>query len=97
MIKIDFEFDTKHGKFKDALNLPDNHTYSDAEIQAMKEQRRDNWINLIENPLPPDPSQAPPEIPMSVEVEGETYQLLTGVPLPGAKLIQVEGSWYWRI
>ena len=41
-MKIDFEFDTAHGKFRDALHLPDNHGLSDAEIEAMKEQRRNN-------------------------------------------------------
>lgn len=53
MIKIDFEFDTKHGKYRDALHLPDNHTLTEAEIQAMKEQRRDNWIYIVDNPPPP--------------------------------------------
>jgi hypothetical protein len=35
-MKIDFEFDTAHGKFRDALNLPDNHGLSDAEIEARR-------------------------------------------------------------
>lgn len=48
MIKIDFEFDTKYGVFRDALHLPEDHTYTDAEIQAMKEQRRDNWLNIVD-------------------------------------------------
>lgn len=47
MIKIDFEFDTPHGVFRDALHLPEDHTFSEAEIQAMKEQRRDNWIAIV--------------------------------------------------
>lgn len=50
MIKIDFEFDTSYGKYRDALWLPDNHTYTDAEIQAMKEQRRDSWIAIVSAP-----------------------------------------------
>jgi len=50
MIKIDFEFDTPHGVFRDALHLPEDHTYTDAEIQAMKEQRRDNWIAIVTAP-----------------------------------------------
>ena len=44
MIKIDIEFDTPYGVFRDALHLPDDHTFTDEEIQAMKEQRRDTWI-----------------------------------------------------
>lgn len=66
MIKIDFEFETPHGKFADALHLLDDHTFTDAEIQAMKEQRRDNWIYIVENPLPP-PSQY-------IEIDGVEYE-----------------------
>jgi hypothetical protein len=50
MIKIDFEFDTPHGMFRDALHLPEDHTFSEVEIQAMKEQRRDNWIAIVTAP-----------------------------------------------
>lgn len=56
MIKIDFEFDTQYGVFRDALHLPEDHTYTDAEIQAMKEQRRDNWIAIVSAP----PVEEPP-------------------------------------
>ena len=49
-MKIDFEFDTKHGVFRDALHLPDDHTFTDEEIQAMKQQRVDNWIAIVEAP-----------------------------------------------
>jgi hypothetical protein len=64
-MKIDFEFDTSHGKFRDALHLPDNHGLSDAEIEAMKVQRRDNWIAVVE---------APPVEPDTVEIDGVTYE-----------------------
>lgn len=49
-MKIDFSFDTKYGKFCDAIHLPDDHTHTDAEIEAMKQQRLDNWIAVIEAP-----------------------------------------------
>jgi len=49
-MKIDFEFDTKHGVFRDALHFPDDHTFTDAEIAAMKQQRVDNWIAIVEAP-----------------------------------------------
>lgn len=68
MIKIDFEFDTAYGKFRDALYLPDDHTYTDAEIQAMKEQRRDNWIAIVSNPPPPEPELD------TIEINGVVYQ-----------------------
>ncbi len=66
-IKIDFEFDTPHGKFRDALHLPDNHSFSDAEIEAMKEQRRDNWIAVVTAPPVEEPE------PEFVEIDGVKY------------------------
>ena len=50
-MKIDFEFDSTYGVFRDALHLPDDHGLSDAEIEAMKQQRLANWLNIIENPI----------------------------------------------
>ena len=49
-MKIDFEFDTSHGLFRDALHLPDDHTFTDDEIQVMKQQRVDNWIAVVTAP-----------------------------------------------
>jgi hypothetical protein len=67
MIKIDFQFDTPHGKFADALHLPDDHTFTEAEIQAMKEQRRDNWIAVVTAPPAPEPE------PEFIEIDGVKY------------------------
>ena len=50
MVKIDFEFDTKYGMYRDALYLDENHTFTDEQIQAMKQQRVNNWITAIETP-----------------------------------------------
>jgi hypothetical protein len=47
---IDFEFDTKYGTFRDALVLPDDHIYTDAELETMKQTRLDNWIAIVEAP-----------------------------------------------
>lgn len=52
MIKVDFEFDTKYGVYRDALYLDENHTFTDEQIQALKQQRVDNWISVIETPSP---------------------------------------------
>ena len=50
-MKIDFEFETPYGKFADALWFPDDQPLpSDAEIEAMKAQRRDNWIAIVTAP-----------------------------------------------
>ncbi len=90
MIKIDFEFQTPHGKFADALYLPDDHGLNDAEIQAMKEQRRDNWIAVVTAPPVEQPDT-------TKEIAGETYQKLEGVPPSGAKLIEIDGVWFYRV
>ena len=56
MVKIDFEFDSTYGVFRDALHLPDDHGLSDAEIDAMKQQRFDNWLAIVNAP----PAEEPP-------------------------------------
>jgi hypothetical protein len=56
MVKIDFEFDSQYGVFRDALHLPDDHGMTEAEIQAMKQQRFDNWIAIVTAP----PVESPP-------------------------------------
>jgi len=47
MIKIDFTFDTEYGVFSDAISLPDDHTFTDDEIEAIKQERLSNWITII--------------------------------------------------
>lgn len=50
-IRIDFEFDTPYGKYADALLFPDDQPLpSDAEIEAMKQERLTNWLNAINQP-----------------------------------------------
>ena len=68
MVKIDFEFETEYGVFRDAITLPDDHTLTDAEIQAIKNQRVDNWIAVITAPSVEAP--APPDF---IEVDGVKY------------------------
>ena len=47
-MQIIFEFPSRYGTFRDALNLPDDHGLSDDELDAMKQARLDNWIAHIE-------------------------------------------------
>jgi hypothetical protein len=47
LIKIDFEAETQHGVFRDALHLPDDHSFTDVEIEAMKQERVTNWVAFI--------------------------------------------------
>lgn len=52
MASVNFSFATKYGEFSDAIWYPDDQPMSDAEIEAEKQRRLSNWINLIENPDP---------------------------------------------
>jgi len=67
-MKIDFEFvHPIHGKFRDALNLPDDHGFSEAELEAMKQQRFDNWVAVVEAPPAEEPE------PEYIEIDGVKY------------------------
>jgi len=48
-MQIRFSFETKYGTFSDALNLPDDHQFTDQEIESMKIMRRDNWVAYIDS------------------------------------------------
>jgi hypothetical protein len=57
MVKIDFSVTTTYGNYTDALYLPDDHTFTDAEIESIKQERVDNWLALIaapQNEIPPE-------------------------------------------
>lgn len=66
-MKIDFEYQTNHGLFRDALHLPDDHSFTEAEIEVMKEQRRDAWIAVVTAPPVEEPEQD------YVEIDGVRY------------------------
>lgn len=58
MVKIDFEFTHEgFGVFRDALHLPDDHGLSDEQIEAMKKERFDNWVNIVTAPPAETPVQ----------------------------------------
>jgi len=49
-MKIDFEFDTQFGTFRDALHLPENETFTEEQLAAMKQRRLDDWLAIINAP-----------------------------------------------
>lgn len=51
MVNIEFEFETTYGTFRDALVLPDDHGLTDSELNAMKQQRLDNWLAVVTPPV----------------------------------------------
>lgn len=52
MIKIDFEKISEDEMmiYRDALYLPDDHTYTNEEIEAMKQDRFDRWYLAVTTP-----------------------------------------------
>jgi len=44
---IEFEMTDGVNTLRDAIVLPEGVTMTDAEIDAMKQQRFDNWIKII--------------------------------------------------
>lgn len=49
-MKIDFEFTTPNGVFRDALHFYDDVIPSDQEIENMKQQRLNNWLAIVNAP-----------------------------------------------
>lgn len=50
-MRIEFEFTHDiYGLYRDALNLPDDHSFTEDELSAMKQQRFNNWVAYLETP-----------------------------------------------
>ena len=71
MIKIDFtKTHETYGVYADAIHLEENHTYTDADIEAMKQQRFDNWVSHIVTMSNQPPVEiTPPVDPTVIDVE----------------------------
>lgn len=65
-MKIDFEFETKYGAFRDAIYLPDDHDLTDGQITEMQIERLNNWIYSVENPPQPESEY--------IELDDVTYE-----------------------
>lgn len=65
-MKIDFGIETQYGVFRDALYLEDSHQLTEEEINALKQERLNNWLYTIENP--PEPQRE------TIEVDGVIYE-----------------------
>jgi len=52
MVKIDFSFHSQYGTFADALHLEDDHGLTQDEINAMQQQRFNDWVAIITAPSP---------------------------------------------
>jgi hypothetical protein len=52
MITINFELSRDGYFFKDAIVLPKNHGFTDAQIEEMKQKRFDDWYAIVTAPQP---------------------------------------------
>ena len=73
---INFEISQDGYTLKDAIVLPDNHTLTDAEIEAMKQKRFDDWYAIVTAPQPEYQYDENGELVLDengnpIEVEGE--------------------------
>lgn len=59
-MQIIFKFDTPFGSFCDALNLPDDHSLTDEQIESMKQERLTNWLAVVNPVIDPAAVDAPP-------------------------------------
>jgi hypothetical protein len=57
MIKIDFEITKNRMTLRDAIHLPDNHQYTDAQIEQMKNKRFNDWYAIVSAPQEEQPSE----------------------------------------
>lgn len=53
MVKIDFTKTDGTYTLQDALYLPDDHTLTETDIEAMQQERFDNWLAVITAPEVP--------------------------------------------
>lgn len=68
MYEIVFQFETEYGVYRDALYFPDTEPLPpEAEIEAMKLERLNNWLAIV-TPQPPDPNIPPLPPPPPPEV-----------------------------
>lgn len=68
-MKIDFEFQTQYGVFKDALYLEDDHTLTQQEIEDLKQNRLNTWLTAVETP-----HSFPVDMNSLIEIEGIIYE-----------------------
>lgn len=69
-MQIRFSSETPYGIYSDALNLPDDHEFSESEIQAMQQQRIDAWVAMID--LANQTAETAPSDPITDATGGTT-------------------------
>lgn len=81
MLKIDFEFETPHGIYRDALYLPEDHGLTQEQIVERQRERLNSWLYVVENPPLPEPDV--------VELDGVQYHK---IDLDGQTVLKPVGA-----
>ena len=58
-MQIRFTFETDFGPFSDALYLDEDNTFTEAEVEAMKQERLTNWLAMVNPVIDPAAIDAP--------------------------------------
>ena len=69
MIKIDFTKTDGTYTLQDAIHLPEDHKLTDVEIDAIQQERFDNWVAIIT--APEVPTEIMEEAPVDTTVARE--------------------------
>ena len=56
-MKIDFEFQSPYGTYRDCLNFADDAVPDEATIESLKQERFNNWITAVTTQVTPAPSK----------------------------------------
>jgi len=76
-MKVDFCVDTPHGKFCDALYVDEDT--DEAIIEAMKQERVNNWITIVTAPPPAQTSKYQRNASGNLVLDENGDPILTGV------------------
>jgi hypothetical protein len=80
MLTINFEMSQDGYTLKDAIVLPNDHNLTDAEIEALKQQRFDDWYAIVTAPQPE----------YQVDENGELILDENGMPIEVVEVIEGE-------
>ena len=83
-VVINFQIEEGPFKFSDAIHLPSDHAFTEEQIEAMKQERFQNWKNFVLNPpvvevpdtvepdtVEPDTTEQIPSDPVESSATGE--------------------------
>ena len=98
MVRIVFEKTNGTNNYRDALYFTqENYDATTPEqIEAMKQERFDNWVAVITYVAPEEPVVETPPAP-TINIAGVSYALLVGEPQAEMSLIEVNSHWYYKV